>query len=63
MLSIMDACFSCAYCPVVVQNEVQLSSTKCEVTCEVFMSRLVVWDCNLIVKVGVVNLKIPVERS
>jgi len=44
-------------------KDVPLSSTKCEVTCEVCMTRLAVWDCNLIVQMGMVNLNIPLERS
>jgi len=47
----------------ITNKEVQLNSTKSEVTWGVFMTRLAVWNCNLIVQVGVVNLTISLERS
>jgi len=44
------------------KKEVQLSSANLIRTCEVFMTRLAVRDCNLIVQVDVVILNILVVK-
>jgi len=43
-------------------KDVQLSYANSIGTCEVFMNWLAVWNCNLIVQMGVVNLNIPVQK-